>query len=343
MVAPGSSARVATETVAVALIHTERAAVIAGNDAYADLVGRSPDSLAGLPLEAYLDPERAALSRSVLTAMRDGWLDDVKGDIELRRPGGPASAYSWSQVLGARPPHTAVIAGAVATAGGGPRSAQSVIDPGRVLLGTLDDDWRLHDVAVSTASRFGWSVEPPGRLRLHDLVHPADAESLVDDLDPSAVARRPTTLGLRVRVHSDRWVKADLTVSRLHGLDAPPFALVINVPATPALPEADADRANRLEAYLAHIGAQVRAAGVAMPGSAGRFVDLPQLTERQNDIARRLVEGQRVRSIADDLFLSPSTVRNHLSAIFRALGVRSQSELLGRLLTQRPAKDERRH
>jgi DNA-binding CsgD family transcriptional regulator len=47
--------------------------------------------------------------------------------------------------------------------------------------------------------------------------------------------------------------------------------------------------------------------------------------------SRRLVRGERVPTIARDLFLGQSTVRNHLSAMYRKVGVRSQPELLARL------------
>jgi DNA-binding NarL/FixJ family response regulator len=43
------------------------------------------------------------------------------------------------------------------------------------------------------------------------------------------------------------------------------------------------------------------------------------------------MDGQRVPWIAADLFVSQSTVRDHLSSIFRKLGVRSQAELIRRL------------
>ena len=42
----------------------------------------------------------------------------------------------------------------------------------------------------------------------------------------------------------------------------------------------------------------------------------------------RLVNGDRVPAIAESLFLSPSTVRNHLSAVFRKLRVGSQQQLI---------------
>ena len=51
-------------------------------------------------------------------------------------------------------------------------------------------------------------------------------------------------------------------------------------------------------------------------------------SERQLEIMDRLVRGERVPTIARALYVSQSTVRNHLSVIFRKLGVHSQEELL---------------
>ena len=41
-----------------------------------------------------------------------------------------------------------------------------------------------------------------------------------------------------------------------------------------------------------------------------------------------LVAGDRVPSIAQSLHISPGTVRNHLSAIYRKLGIHSRHEAL---------------
>src|SRR4029450_931325 len=51
---------------------------------------------------------------------------------------------------------------------------------------------------------------------------------------------------------------------------------------------------------------------------------LGRLSGRELEIVMRLMNGDRVPSIAGSLFLSPSTVRNHLSAVFRKLRVGSQ-------------------
>jgi DNA-binding CsgD family transcriptional regulator len=55
---------------------------------------------------------------------------------------------------------------------------------------------------------------------------------------------------------------------------------------------------------------------------------LSRLSGRELEIVMRLMDGDRVPSIAGALFLSPSTVRNHLSAVFRKLRVGSQQELI---------------
>jgi DNA-binding CsgD family transcriptional regulator len=47
-----------------------------------------------------------------------------------------------------------------------------------------------------------------------------------------------------------------------------------------------------------------------------------------------LLQGERVPGIARSLFLSASTVRNHLTAIFAKFGVHSQEELIQLLRAQ---------
>jgi PAS domain S-box-containing protein len=55
---------------------------------------------------------------------------------------------------------------------------------------------------------------------------------------------------------------------------------------------------------------------------------LNQLSDRQREVLTLLLRGERVPGIARTLFLAPSTVRNHLTDVFRKLGVHSQEELL---------------
>jgi DNA-binding NarL/FixJ family response regulator len=92
------------------------------------------------------------------------------------------------------------------------------------------------------------------------------------------------------------------------------------------------DRIAELEMRLRRIAAEVRAAGIR-DEVAGLAVlsyvpQFDQLTPRQAEVLDRLLQGQRVSTIANELYINPSTVRNHLAAIFQKLEVHSQSELL---------------
>jgi PAS domain S-box-containing protein len=61
-----------------------------------------------------------------------------------------------------------------------------------------------------------------------------------------------------------------------------------------------------------------------------------RLTPREAEIVESIASGMAVASVARSLGISPNTVRNHLKSVFRKLGVRSQAELLSRLIRARP-------
>ncbi len=109
----------------------------------------------------------------------------------------------------------------------------------------------------------------------------------------------------------------------------------------PLLASVDARRLARLEDHLRRIAIEVQVADVGALPSAGRseLARLDALSERQSEIVRRLMDGERVPAIAAALFLSQNTVRNHLSAVYRKFGVHSQSELLAHLLGGRARRD----
>jgi DNA-binding CsgD family transcriptional regulator len=97
-------------------------------------------------------------------------------------------------------------------------------------------------------------------------------------------------------------------------------------------PENEARRADQLEQHMWRIAQEVRAAGL-MPAVGETLPPRPikefgEMTTRQREIVSRLLAGERVGEIAREMYLSPSTVRNHLTAVFRRFGVHSQLELL---------------
>jgi DNA-binding CsgD family transcriptional regulator len=93
-----------------------------------------------------------------------------------------------------------------------------------------------------------------------------------------------------------------------------------------------ADRVAQLEQHLRRIAHEIEAAGVistvARTPAPSSVPGLADLSTRQWEVVTRLLRGERVSTIAREMYLSPSTVRNHLAAIYRKVGVRSQAELL---------------
>jgi DNA-binding CsgD family transcriptional regulator/PAS domain-containing protein len=71
----------------------------------------------------------------------------------------------------------------------------------------------------------------------------------------------------------------------------------------------------------------------ALPGRP--VAGLARLSSRELDVVSRLLTGDRVPAIAQQLFLSQGTIRNHLSSSFAKLGVSSQQELIA-LLRPKP-------
>jgi DNA-binding CsgD family transcriptional regulator len=66
------------------------------------------------------------------------------------------------------------------------------------------------------------------------------------------------------------------------------------------------------------------------PGSSDRMGDL--LTERESRIALLLVEGRTNREIAEELFVSPETVKSGVARILRKLGAANRVEAVTRIL-----------
>jgi DNA-binding NarL/FixJ family response regulator len=62
----------------------------------------------------------------------------------------------------------------------------------------------------------------------------------------------------------------------------------------------------------------MRLASGTRPGST--------LTQREVEILRLLAEGSRIQDIADGLFLSPKTVKNHLTSVYTKLHVETAAQ-----------------
>ena len=67
------------------------------------------------------------------------------------------------------------------------------------------------------------------------------------------------------------------------------------------------------------------AAPTEMPEEAEEGADMPSLTERELQILQMLADGCAPAEVAERLFISPKTVRNHLTKVYDKLAVNSRS------------------
>lgn len=65
--------------------------------------------------------------------------------------------------------------------------------------------------------------------------------------------------------------------------------------------------------------------------SAGFKLDQDKLTLRQRDVLQELLKGQASKEIARTLDIAEGTVKIHLAAIYRALGVRTRAEAIAKM------------
>jgi DNA-binding NarL/FixJ family response regulator len=99
------------------------------------------------------------------------------------------------------------------------------------------------------------------------------------------------------------------------------------------------ERVERLTRALVNIAREVewigfgRKRATPQSGPIGMLPGAEKLSDRERAVATMIGQGESVGAIAQRLFVSPSTVRNYLSAMYRKLGVRdlaSLRELLAR-------------
>ncbi|MGE3276932.1 MAG: DNA-binding response regulator [Vicinamibacterales bacterium] len=92
----------------------------------------------------------------------------------------------------------------------------------------------------------------------------------------------------------------------------------------------------KIEERLGHLTSILASAGLPVApvlddDALARIDAVRQLSTREREVLGLLLANRRVPHIADRLFISQHTVRTHLKAIFRKLGVHSQAELIERL------------
>jgi DNA-binding CsgD family transcriptional regulator/PAS domain-containing protein len=205
-----------------------------------------------------------------------------------------------------------------------------------IAVGSLDLELRVTRISADTQDLIGRRADSLTGMSFVELVHPDDVASFL-----MAVGRalsHGSGVGLRLRVSdgTGAWARVRVLITPLRGGSSAHLGIVMS--AAHATDD-EAERAADLEQRLWRIALEVQAAGVM--DAMHTLPEHPQLppaqdlSSRQWEVLARLQRGERVPGIAREMFLSQSTVRNHLAAIFRKTGVHSQADLLAMLRENR--------
>jgi PAS domain S-box-containing protein len=194
-------------------------------------------------------------------------------------------------------------------------------------VGSVDAAGRVERISTDIRDLLGPAPESVVGHDLLDLVHPDDANVVREAFRHARAEDAGIAVRVQARNQQGEWQRVRIVAAPIDDTRYA-FTMASDITVDARRP----DRVARLEQHLWRIAREVEAAGV-IP-TLGRVPDpsslpgLSDLSTRQWEVVTRLLRGERVSTIARELYLSPSTVRNHLAAIYRKVGVRSQTELV---------------
>ena len=189
-----------------------------------------------------------------------------------------------------------------------------------IRLAVVDPDLRVLACTPALGSTLGVDPATVAGQPLLARVHPDDRAALQTGIERVRFSgSEQIAQHIRFRTAGGDWREDRVHVARVQGVEGrETYALLVDTaaPAEPTL----AERLDQAEQAR-------RRSGSTRPGRLA----LDDLSPREREVLALVLDGYRVSTIARSMYLSPSTVRNHLSAIFRKFGVKSQAELVEEL------------
>jgi PAS domain S-box-containing protein len=189
-----------------------------------------------------------------------------------------------------------------------------------IRLAVVDPELKVLACTPALASTLGVDPATVAGQPLLARVHPDDRAALVSGLERVRFSgSEHIAQHIRFRTAGGVWREDKVHVARVESLEGhETYALLMDT-ATSAEPTL-AERLDEAERAR-------KRSGNHRPG----HLSLDALSPREREVLALVLDGYRVSTIARSMYLSPSTVRNHLSAIFRKFGVTSQAELVEEL------------
>ncbi len=300
--------------------------IVAASSAAAHLVDPSSSTIVGHLLEEYTS-DRPVPGDDLFAGGRLNGFETFR--LLRRHHGTDVKVRMWIRTLDHVPASRFVVVVIVADGDG---KASTVPDVrwqhAPAVMGTTDPDFHIDRISGEGEELFGRPVTELLNESLISLIAVEDVEACLAALGEASASQRGITVYLDIRSAS---------------AGAPLRCEVLLLPLEPAprcafvfLPTPDGRAGTRLSDDLSDIlhrlsrGAEIAqvARGVFRGLTETSLPGLSRLTTRELEIVTQLLDGERAPAIATKLFLSQSTVRNHLASVFAKIGVTSQQALL---------------
>lgn len=304
------------------------------NEAALALFDRPASEIIGQPATSLWDDSYTDQAEKAMAALSSGAIDSYRALRRIPRPTGPIDVWLWTRTVTLT--HGDVAVGVAVPVGDSDASGRLIgtyfgPDAIEVAVGTVDrHSRRLAEIRPRSQVVLDLAPEEVPGADLISLVHPDDMDRLIDVLGK---AGDPSDDAVTVRLRQGDGAWAEIQCIALPTSPDEPLRVAFT-PAAPPPADAPGDRLADLERQILRIAAELHSVSDLRrdsPVAESQRPALDALHPKQRDIVDRLVRGERVPTIAKAMYLSPSTVRNHLSKVFKIFGVDSQASLLAAL------------
>jgi PAS domain S-box-containing protein len=212
--------------------------------------------------------------------------------------------------------------------------------PDPIVLGSVGENWRIERISSDVEHLLAMPAADVVGAQLSTIVEPADWPSLLIAIGHGLQADGASTIRLHFRGLDGASRLCVMLITAVAGAGAG-FAFALFPADQPSV--LLANRAWELKSHIRRIAREVAASGILE-----RLIDTPTaaslpamsgLSSRELEIVSGLLAGERVQMLASRMFLSQSTIRNHLTSVYRKLGVSNQQELITMLRADLSAQD----
>jgi PAS domain S-box-containing protein len=299
----------------------ESRTIVGANDAAYELLGRTSPSLEGAPVKDIVGKNDWPAVEVSMSLLASGALEGYQAVRLFRRADGQEFKVNvWVRSLNVdgRKLGLSAVEAEMAEIPWHLTQQDHITIAGIV----TDHDWIIEMVSSDIETILGFSPESYKGRSVLGLLQPRDVQKFMSAVDRITADGGGATLRVHLRDANGRWKDVLLLMVAMCGHTPPRLGLAITDP------EGNVGMTRDSRQQLA------ARSGDVLDG-VERFrlaAESERFSTRQSEILTRLLRGERVQHIAKDLYLSPSTVRNHLTAIYRKFGVHTQAELLAKLL-----------